>query len=439
MLSNYLKLALRVLTRRKFFTFISLFGISFTLAILMLSISALETELGSNAPLSDRQEMVFLDRLVQKNMEQDTTMLVDSSLVDGIMKFDTTYTHERVNKGTSISSFGLPFLQDHVADLDVAEKYSFYATGETFNSFVNETKVEIEAAYTDHRFWDLFDFQFIEGRPYDEQMVNSGATVSVITEKLAQRYFGTTKNLLGREVEMAGKSFKIIGLVPEATQMLLQSDMFVPSSTKAGYPGSRDEYYGRYAAAFLARNGNTDLLKHELNKVAESIPANSQFNAFMLQGKTSKELYANQMMYSEDPESAARWMTFFVFALLSLFALLPTLNLVNLNVSRIMDRSSEIGVRKAFGAQGKDLMAQFVFENIVLTVIGGAIGLLIAIGLIYLINDARLMESLVLQVNMRFFLYSMILVLFFGILSGLLPAYRMSRLHIVNALKQNRS
>ena len=55
--------------------------------------------------------------------------------------------------------------------------------------------------------------------------------------------------------------------------------------------------------------------------------------------------------------------------------LLPAVNLININVSRIMERASEIGVRKAFGASSLTLVGQFVVENVLLTLIGGAIGL----------------------------------------------------------------
>ena len=50
-----------------------------------------------------------------------------------------------------------------------------------------------------------------------------------------------------------------------------------------------------------------------------------------------------------------------------MFVLLPTVNLVNINVSRILERASEIGVRKAFGASRRTLVAQFVVENVILT------------------------------------------------------------------------
>ena len=55
-----------------------------------------------------------------------------------------------------------------------------------------------------------------------------------------------------------------------------------------------------------------------------------------------------------------------------LFVLIPTVNLVNINISRIMERASEIGVRKAFGAPARTLVGQFLVENILLTLVGGA-------------------------------------------------------------------
>ncbi|MEL7534292.1 MAG: FtsX-like permease family protein, partial [Bacteroidota bacterium] len=68
---------------------------------------------------------------------------------------------------------------------------------------------------------------------------------------------------------------------------------------------------------------------------------------------------------------------------------------------------------------------------------GGTIGCLLAIGLIYLINESRILIDIVLRFNPSVFVYGLIVCLFFGVLSGLLPALRMSRLHIITALKEN--
>ena len=116
-------------------------------------------------------------------------------------------------------------------------------------------------------------------------------------------------------------------------------------------------------------------------------------------------------------------MKWVLFSLLAFFILLPTLNLINLNVSRIMDRSSEIGVRKAFGAHQGNILTQFVVENIVQTLIGGLIGLGLALLVINAINTGGALGDSTLRLSPKFFIYSFVITLIFGILSGLLPAY----------------
>ena len=121
--------------------------------------------------------------------------------------------------------------------------------------------------------------------------------------------------------------------------------------------------------------------------------------------------------------------------LLLLFMLLPALNLVNINISRIRDRSSEIGVRKAFGATSGALIGQFLVENVFLTLFGGVLGLGLAAGALHLLNDSGLIAYTHFGINGRVFLGGLGAILFFGVLSGVYPAYKMSKLQAVKALK----
>ncbi len=86
-----------------------------------------------------------------------------------------------------------------------------------------------------------------------------------------------------------------------------------------------------------------------------------------------------------------------------LFMLLPAVNLINLNTSRIMERASEIGVRKAFGASSRTLVGQFVVENLVLTLVGAAIGFVLAAWLLQVINASGLIQYAELSMNYRIF------------------------------------
>ena len=119
----------------------------------------------------------------------------------------------------------------------------------------------------------------------------------------------------------------------------------------------------------------------------------------------------------------------------TVFMLLPAVNLMNLNTSRILERASEIGVRKAFGASSRVLVGQFVVENVVLTLVGAALGFVIAAWLLSAINASGIIQYASLQLNYRIFAWGVGLALVFGLLSGVYPAWRMSRLHPVEALK----
>jgi len=118
-----------------------------------------------------------------------------------------------------------------------------------------------------------------------------------------------------------------------------------------------------------------------------------------------------------------------------LFMALPALNLVNLNLSRILERSSEIGVRKAFGASSAHLVWQFILENVILCLIGGVLALFGAVLAIKLTVQSGLAPYTEVPLNFRVYLYAVGLACLFGVISGALPAWRMSRLHPVEALR----
>jgi putative ABC transport system permease protein len=121
-----------------------------------------------------------------------------------------------------------------------------------------------------------------------------------------------------------------------------------------------------------------------------------------------------------------------------LIVLLPTINLINLNVSRIMERSSEIGVRKAFGASSRALVAQFVVENVLLTLIGAFIGFILSMFVLNAFNESGMIRYAHFAVNIRVFVDGVLLALAFGLVSGVYPAWRMARTRPVEALKGGR-
>ena len=140
------------------------------------------------------------------------------------------------------------------------------------------------------------------------------------------------------------------------------------------------------------------------------------------------------LLGAEEGKAQQRFFTIAIlFALF--FMSLPAINLVNINVSRILERSSEIGIRKSFGASAKTLVYQFVFENILITLIGGALALIISAGILWWFNNSHFIDYADLTINWTVVIITIVLSLIFGLMSGVLPAWRMSKLPIVEALR----
>lgn len=444
MLFNYIKLAIRVLGRNKFFTAISLFGISFTLAILMLLLSMLETEVGKTPPLTHKDKMVIVPTLNLKRMVYDTIFSYDTIQLKGEQVIDTSYTLEDKGSNNSNNQFNHWFLEENLTKVPNAKNYTFFNSEMVYNSYVNNSKVELKAVYTDHRFWEVLDFQFVDGFPFKEPAVTNEELVAVITDDLADKYFGRKDNVLGETIEMDSRNYKVIGVIKPAGIMLLSADIIVPYTHDHIDLKNRNDYgFGTYMALFLGETADdVALIKDDIAFINSNteVPAAAQdrYDIIEFNSYGFIEAYAGQLLDFEDEVKSLKIMKWVVFSLIGFLILLPTLNLINLNVSRIMERSSEIGVRKAFGADRTNILVQFIIENIVQTLIGGILGFGLALLSIYLINETRLMGDVVLKLNYRLFSYSLLICLIFGLLSGILPAYRMSKMHVVSALKQNR-
>jgi len=444
MFFNYIKLAFRVLGRNKFFTAISLFGISFTLALLMLILSMLETEVGKTPPLSNKDKLVMVPNMNLKRNYFDTIYAYDTSFIDEVMVIDTTYTLDEAGSSNSNNEFGHWFLEKHLSNVPNALNYTFFNMNRVYNSYVNNSKVELQSLYTDHRFWEITDFQFTEGFGFGEQSVENEELVAVITTELADEYFGRQSNVLGEIIEMDSRNFKVIGVVKPAGMLLLSANIYVPYTHDHVELQNPDDFgFGGYFAFYLAETPEgVPLIKQDIefinSRTEVPAPAQKDYDIIEFKPFSFVEIYAGQILDQSDAEKSKRTLTWVIYGLIGFLILLPTLNLINLNVSRIMERSSEIGVRKAFGASRGNILIQFITENIVQTLLGGLLGLILALLSIYLINETKLMGDVVLKLNYQWFMYSLVICLIFGLLSGILPAYRMSKMHVVSALKSNK-
>lgn len=406
MLKNYFKIAIAVLRRRKFFTFISLFGISFTLTILMVLTAFIDKVVGDNYPDKKRDRLLYVNRIEQKgkdNMTSGTLSYYFISHYTGMMK----------------------------TPVKVAISSGFSGT----NTYVNNKKIAVSYKYTNAEYWDVMDYDFTEGRPFTKQQVDNADHVAIISEDMKKQYFGDVGPVVGKYIEADNVSYRVLGVVKNVpvTSYMFFSDIYMPYTvSKADYKSK--SYGGGYMGVLMAASkDDVPKMQAEYENLMKRVPVES---------KEYLHLYSHANSFFTSYVDTGREGTSGVFIVVTaisifvfIFMLLPTLNLVNINITRIMERSSEIGVRKAFGASSKTLVYQFIVENLILTLLGGIIGTLLSVIALWGINNADLIANLQLSINFTVLFIALLVCLVFGFLSGVYPAWRMSKLNVVTALK----
>jgi putative ABC transport system permease protein len=215
---------------------------------------------------------------------------------------------------------------------------------------------------------------------------------------------------------------------------MLFSDIYIPYTvSKTDYMNKG--YGGGYLAVLLgASKSDLQKMHDEYESVIGRVPMESKdFDHIYSHADTYIKSYVN----TGNEENSGMTYALTAIAIFALIVmLLPTINLININVTRIMERSSEIGVRKAFGASSRTLVYQFIVENLILTILGGLIGIILSIIVIQIINSADLIPYFTISLNFTVLGIALLICLIFGLLSGVYPAWRMSKLNVVTALKE---
>lgn len=405
---NYFKLALKVLARRKFFTFISLFGISMTLVVLMVATAVLDNFYAPRTPESKFGRVLCVYRVTLHGPHSTQTG------EPGYAFFDRWMRPLKDVEATSVFSNTLPTAV-----------------------YRGETRIDTDLKRTDAAYWRICDFRFLEGRPFTAEEDAGGAHVAVISDEVRQKLFDGAP-AAGRTFTLEGDSYRVIGVVPRVslTRIAAVSDIWTPIGTSKS-SDYRHELMGGFNGLVLAhKTADFPRLKAEFQASLASYPLDRKEYTEVNTGlDTPFEATARSMPWSRSHANSALLLMTMLGIAGTLFITLPVLNLVTLNLSRIMERAPEIGVRKAFGASRPALVWQFVVENIVLTLIGGLAGFVLTVIALRIINDTNVIPSAVFDVNLRIFGYGMLIAVFFGIVSGVYPAWRMSRLDPVLALR----
>jgi putative ABC transport system permease protein len=413
MFKNYFKIFLKIAAQNKLFTFLSLFGISLTIMFVMIFSMTISKITSGSGPEKDLKKIVFCDRVKTKRT------------INGL-----------ASNGYSISACGRTLSEKYLKQTKSADKVSMYTGAMPWEFILNGKYQKKLQNQTDAEYWEMFDYSFLQGRPYTKEEVTNGANLAVITQSLKLLIFGPDDNVLGKTVHYTSMDLTITGVVedPPKTAQNALGDLYFPYTLFRNNEGL-DEYMGGFTTAFKAANSKQFSAIHdETQAIIARLDAADETQSIFLSGPYSQ---LDKMMRGYgDPEEYSKGSSLFKYILYALaFILLPAVNLMALNFARIHERGEEIAIRKSFGAASGVLRSQFLFENILMTLTGGIIGIILAYLVVGLLGSSLTLtinyfNNVPLTFSFNYMVYAATLLacLIFGLLSGFLPAVRLSRM-----------
>lgn len=271
-----------------------------------------------------------------------------------------------------------------------------------------------------------------KGRFIEDFDTASSARIVVLGYKLADRLYGD-KDPVGEDLKIKGLNFRIVGLMEEQGGNAFESydDMaFIPVTTMQTYLFGVD-----YVQTIMAQaKGDIDQVVIQTRETMRRL-----HNIDNPNDELSKDDF--NIITQEQAvgifTSVSSVLTLFITLIASISLVVGGIGIMNIMYVSVNQRTREIGLRKAVGATSWDILLQFLLEAVVLTMIGGVLGVLGGVGFSFLLSKiiVRFQATWQFQLNYEALLISLVVSILIGIVFGLYPARRAAGKNPIEALR----
>ena len=319
---------------------------------------------------------------------------------------------------------------------EVENAVRFFSMGRSL--YKNEDKQFYETTFflADSTVFDMFSYEFVKGDP--STALDMPFSI-VMTEETAKKYFDEA-DPIGQSIQnQINEEFKITGViknVPDNSHFRFGA--LISRNTRpqlqGGWGGFGVFTYIQLPADYDLSKMNVafdSIISQRVNPIFESVGIKV---AYELQRITDIHLYSK---IQDEAEAGGDISYIYIFGAVAIFMLvIASINYMNLATARSVNRAKEVGIRKVMGSQRLQLMAQFVTESVVMTLVALVISLVLIYALLPIFNnvaDKQLPFSYIMQPTIVLGLLGV--VLFVGIVGGSYPAFYLSGFNPVGVLK----
>ncbi len=275
---------------------------------------------------------------------------------------------------------------------------------------------------TDPNYFSIRDIQLESGRLLTEEDNNNKAYVAVIGADTKQNVFGD-EDAIGETIVLRGKEFTVIGVTKKVDAGLsfgASSDdiVYIPTNTATAITGKQEIF------RILVEVNESSNIESVQKDLQESIKQNHA-------GTEDFSVLTQEDLLSTF-NSILDILTTFVVAIAAISLLVGGIGIMNIMLVTVTERTREIGIRKAMGATFGNIMGQFMTEAIIISLMGGLLGL----GLSYLAGFAvEKLAGITPVFSVKALVAALGISLFIGIVFGTAPAIKAARKRPIQALK----
>ncbi|MFY0591064.1 ABC transporter permease [Roseivirga sp.] len=322
--------------------------------------------------------------------------------------------------------------------LEVPEVETAAVTGafQDVNVSVEEKLIRANGLYTSEELFKIFSYEFLHR---NEEMLFPDKSSIVISEQLALKLFGTTNNIIGRDIVIQqDKKYFVSGVFENIpSNASEQFDFALPYSIyEELFPGALEwGNSGNQVYVLLQDNVNVDQVNDKIKDYINiKTDGRTTFRTPFLKRYSTKYLYGE---YKDGKQSGGRVIYVKLFSAVAVLILIVgCINFMNLSTSQASRRLKEVGVKKVMGIQRMDLVSQYLQESMLIVFISAAVSVVLTLILLPWFNVVT-GKVLTLAFDLTFVVRILLIVVTTGFLAGSYPAFYLSGFKLFTILKGN--
>ena len=265
----------------------------------------------------------------------------------------------------------------------------------------------------------------------------SSSRVVVLSQSAFEKYFGADPNILNQAITIDGKPFTVVGVMPHGFQFPIQNDPIDLWTTIAGDATGKEPITDQRGAHFLRVIGRLKPGVTEEQALADAGTIAGRLEQQYPDSNSRRGFFVEQTLRALVGD--IRPALLILLGAVSFVLLIACANVANLLLARAMSRHKEMAIRAALGASRWRVIRQLLIESVMLSVVGGAIGLLLAVwwsDLLIALGKQNIPRAVQVGLDWRVLLYTLMVAIATGVLFGLAPALHSSKTGLSESLKE---